>query len=102
MRDERKTDPVAADRTPARPRVRPAGVFRAAVLAALAAGVPSAGCTMASDYGVPPDADAADVADAGEDGETSAGAYGVPEYGAPSDAGADGVSPEGDFLYGVP
>ena len=98
MKSDRHDQPASP--APATPppvsRVRPGGFFRAAVIGAVPALVPAAGCFESEPvYGVP--ADAADASDdgtgdgAGEDAAVEDAStdwplppYGVPDYGAPA------------------
>jgi hypothetical protein len=92
MDDETRNEETKVDPPAPRPRLRPAGVFRAVVLGALAA-LPAAGCFESTEaYGVPYDAgDTADATDAvdAEDGtaddftDAVLPPYMAPDYGVP-------------------
>jgi hypothetical protein len=79
-----------------RPRLRPANVFRALVVAAVAAAAPLAGC-----YQSGPDEDASDAAaEDGSDARDAADDGMMPAYGVP-DAGDDSVARYAVPLYGM-
>jgi len=93
-RDER--NPGTKEGKTPRPRLRPANVFRALVVAAVAAAAPVAGC-----YESGPDEDASDAAaEDGGDARDAADDGMAPAYGVP-DAGDDSTARYAVPMYGM-
>jgi hypothetical protein len=93
-RDER--NPGTREPEVPRPRLRPANVFRALVVAAVAAAAPIAGC-----YQSGPDEDVSDdAAEDGSDARDTADDGMLPAYGVP-DAGDDSTARYAVPMYGM-